>query len=518
MSTPKVHTWSPQQEAFLDWAVNGTGSCVLVAVAGAGKTTVLLEAGRRMKGEVVYMAYNKDVADETKEKLNAMKVDWRKMQAGTVHSFGFGAIRKAVSNVRVNENKVRDLLDANTPDDLKPRQGEILQLVSLAKQAAFGTAGPSIENDGAWLEMAAHFDVFDNDTLDPDMHVLLIEQAKMLLKLSNRTLAEVDYDDMVYLPVLHKLPFWRKDVIMVDEAQDTNPARRALVRAMVKKGGRVIAVGDPAQAIYGFTGADSNAIELIKRDFNAIELPLTITYRCPKAVVAVAQQWVSHISAADTAPEGVVDSITYESFPTRNDLNGRGAVLCRLNKPLTLLAFSLLRRRIPCRIMGRDIGGSLKKLLQRWKVKELDALEGRLEKWLQQQTTRLLAKKQESRVAVIEDQVETCKVIIDACRAQGKYTVADAVAWVDSMFVDKVEGDILTLSSIHKSKGREWKHVYWLDRAGTCPSKWARQDWQQEQERNLMYVCATRAQEQLTDIVMEAEEPAPKESSDADHE
>lgn len=496
--------WSPQQQAFLNWAVNGTGSCVLEAVAGAGKTTVLLEAGKRMPGEVIYMAYNKDVADETKAKLIKMGVDWRKMQAGTVHSFGFGAIRKAVPNVKVDGNKVRNLFDTNVPVEHQARQGEVLQLISLAKQSAFGTAGPSIEDTSAWLEMASHFDVFDNDTFDPETHVKLIEQAQMLLKLSNRDLQVVDFDDMVYLPVLHQLPFWRKDVIMVDEAQDTNPARRALVRAMVKKGGRVIAVGDQHQAIYGFTGADSDALKLIAKDFNCIYMPLTITYRCPKHVVGVARQWVSHISAAETAPEGEVDSTSYQAFLQRNDLDGRGAVLCRLNKPLTTLAFALLRKRVACRIMGRDVGGSLKKLFQRWKVSSLDTLEGRLEKYLEQQTTRLLAKKQESRVAVIEDQVETCKVIIEACRADGKHTVADAVRWIDSMFVDKVEGDILTLSSIHKAKGKEWDHVYWLDRATTCPSKWARQDWQQEQERNLMYVCATRAKQRLTDITMES--------------
>ncbi len=60
---------------------------------------------------------------------------------------------------------------------------------------------------------------------------------------------------------------------------------------------------------------------------------------------------------------------------------------------------------------------------------------------------------------------------------------------------------MLVLSSIHKAKGREWERVFWLDRAGTCPSKWARQAWQQEQERNLMYVCATRAKEQLIEVV-----------------
>jgi DNA helicase-2/ATP-dependent DNA helicase PcrA len=500
------YVWSPQQATFLDWAVNGTGSCILVAVAGAGKTTVLIEAGVRMPGDVLYVAYNKDVADETQGKLKERNVDWKKMRASTVHSGGFGMIRKASPGVKVVEHKVRDLFDIHTPPELAPRMGEVLKLVSMAKQAAFGTAGPAIEDAHGWLELADHFDIFDAEG-DRAQHSQMIALAQLLLTESNRSLEVVDYDDMVYLPVLHRLPCWRHSVIMVDEAQDTNAARRALVRVMLRKGGRLIAVGDPHQAIYGFTGADSNSLDLIAKDFNATRLPLTITYRCPKRVVEVARQWVSHISAADTAPEGEVDQTTYQAFLGRNDLTGSAAVLCRLNKPLVSLAFALLRRKVPCKIAGReDVGAALKKLLTRWKVSDLDVLEDKLDLYLQRMTTKLLAKKQESRVAAIEDQVETAKVIINACREQKKYRVADAVAWIDAMFTDEryVKG-MLLLSSIHKSKGREWEHVYWLDRANTCPNKWARRDWQIEQEKNLMYVCATRAKQRLTEIIVEQE-------------
>jgi superfamily I DNA/RNA helicase len=496
-----VISWSPQQQAFIDWCINGKGSCILVAVAGAGKTSVLIEAGIRMPGDVLYLAYNRDISTETDAKLKKLQVDWRKMRAATVHSAGLGIIRKAVPGVQVDDKKTRKLFEARVPENhlLRPRMGEVLQLVSLAKQAAFGTAGPSIEDQSAWLQMAAHFDVLE----EGGNAIQMIELAQQILNESNTNLEVVDYDDMVYLPVLHKLPCWRHSVIMIDEAQDTNAARRALVRIMLRKGGRVIAVGDPAQAIYGFTGADSDSLELIAKDFAASEMPLTVSFRCPKAVVQMAQQWVSHIEAAETAPEGSVSEITLAEFMSRKDLNGLAAVLCRVNRPLVSLAFALLRKRIPCKIAGRaDVGATLKKLLTRWKVNSLDVLEDRLDDYLAKQTTKLLAKKQESRVAALEDSVETCRVIIDACRTAKKYQVSDAVAWIDSMFTDEKGLNLLMLSSIHKSKGREWQKVFWLDRAGTCPSKWARQAWQQEQEKNLQYVCATRAKAELIDVVV----------------
>jgi superfamily I DNA/RNA helicase len=80
--------------------------------------------------------------------------------------------------------------------------------------------------------------------------------------------------------------------------------------------------------------------------------------------------------------------------------------------------------------------------------------------------------------------------------------VEDVTKFIDELFDDNVTG-ILTLSTIHKAKGREWEQVYWLNRATTCPSPWARQDWQKEQEKNLCYVAATRAKHELIELTIE---------------
>ncbi len=501
MTNAKPIIWSPQQQAFLAFCrdPNG-GSCILVACAGTGKTTVLIEGGQVIDGGVAYMAYNRDIADETKGKLAALNISWKKMQANTAHGYGNAAWRKKRPGMRVEENKVRDIVDRllTNGHPLVSYGAEIVKLVSLAKQAAIGIVGAP-NTPHTWLEMAEHFDVFDNDNGNRAPQDRIIALAMDVLERSTGMLDEIDFDDMIYLPLYHKARFWQHDVIMVDEAQDTNAARRALIRAMLKKGGRVIAVGDPAQAIYGFTGADADSLDLIAADFNCRRLPLTVSYRCPQTVVNFARQWVSHIEAAPTAPEGSVSAATMEQFLARNDLNGSAAVLCRLNKPLVTLAFSLIRKRIPCKIQGRDIGKRIVKLITRWKVRSLDALESRLQEYLARETTKLLAKKQETKLAEVEDAVETVKVIIDQCQLEQKNTIEDAVAYVESLFSDKITG-MLTLCSIHKSKGREWERVFWLDRAGTCPSKWARQEWQQGQEKNLMYVAATRAKSDLIEL------------------
>lgn len=512
MQNGKKLDWSPQQAAFLDWCSKGNGSCVLQAVAGAGKTTVLLAGGEMIRGQVAYVAYNKKIVDETKEKLAARNIDWKKMQAGTAHSFGYSAYKKArnwskeQASRAVDENKVNIILDAVMPaatpmnmidHPLRIYAPAIKQMVSLAKQHMFGVLEPLESFDG-WANIASHYDVFseeDGVVPLPDIVNVCIEA----LTRSNNQLDLIDYDDMIYLPLLHRCRFWQFDVVMVDEAQDTNAARRALVRAMLKKGGRVVAVGDPHQAIYGFTGADSDALDLIAKDFACIKLDLTVTFRCPKAVVDFARQWVKHITAADTAPQGKVSRTSLEDFFKRNDLTVGSAVLCRVTKPLVALAFNLIRRRIPCRIEGREVGKAIQKLMTRWKVTTLNALEEKIDNYLARETTKLLAKKQEAKLAQVEDMVETVRVIIDQCRKDKKTEVVDAVAYIDGLFGDNVK-DVIVLSTIHKSKGREWPRVFWLDRLNTCPSKWARQEWQKEQENNLCYVAATRAQEELIEL------------------
>src|ERR1041385_4469203 len=100
---------SPQQTAVVDYVLRGRGSLNVVARAGCGKT-YLCVAGviaavyrERPRDEIVIMAYNKAAADEIKARLAKLGIDdWRRVQAGTCHSFGFAAFRKLAPNVTVD--------------------------------------------------------------------------------------------------------------------------------------------------------------------------------------------------------------------------------------------------------------------------------------------------------------------------------------------------------------------------------------------------------------------------------
>ena len=266
---------------------------------------------------------------------------------------------------------------------------------------------------------------------------------------------------------------------------------------MLKPSGRLFAVGDPCQAIYGFTGADSAALDNIRSEFNAETLPLTVTYRCPKSIVQVANQWVDHIQAHESAPDGIVDSC--ELREVAKLATAQDAVICRNTKPLVELAYNLIRNSVACKVEGRSIGEGLVKLAMRWKsVTTVGELEARLEQWAETEIAKHKAKGNDSRCQVVEDQAETLGVFIMQC--EDSDPISTLVAAIRSLFGDTEAGkqQVLTLSTIHKAKGREWDRVFALGMDRYSPSKWAKQSWELVQEDNLQYVQVTRAKQHLT--------------------
>lgn len=540
---------SPAQQAFYDWVANDSGNCILNAVAGAGKTTTILNGIALMRGKVWFGVYNKKMADEIKEKL-AKRDDLRaradfsnktdRVESSTFHSLGFSIVRGMTypNKPEIDEKKVNRIVDqiiaekeavAQQPrDDLKELAPTILQFVSMAKNRGFVPGNlvreglTDWDDVDAWYSMAYKFDI--GATLEDDEIGTAINFARTVLRKSNADLSTIDMDDMVYLPLARKVnlkPWHRFNWVLVDEAQDTNPTRRALARLVMAGGARFVAVGDPHQAIYGFTGADNDSLQQISRAFKAKELPLTVTYRCPKAVVAHAQQWVSHITAHESAPEGAVEQLPYgELLDTLTAIDraeyGENAILCRYNKYLVGLCFKMIREGLPAKIEGRNIGEGLIKLATRWKsVKTVNGLETKLTEYQEREVRKALAKEQEQRADRIIDEVATIMTVVERVRAQGKDRVQDVVDAIEEIFEDNVAGKgLITLCSAHKSKGLEWNRVFLLDREALMPSQMAKQEWQVEQEINLIYVAVTRAKDTLVEVtgVVEEKDPTKGES------
>jgi DNA helicase II / ATP-dependent DNA helicase PcrA len=351
------------------------------------------------------------------------------------------------------------------------------------------------DNYNTWIQMFDHYDLWNSLPLDVNTDKA-IGLCQDVLDISNKTLNVVDFSDMIYLPILKKMRIWQYSNIFLDEAQDTNATRRELVKMMLAPKGRLIACGDSAQAIYGFTGADSNALDLIQKEFKAKELPLSVTFRCPKNVVKEAQKYVQHIESHPDSADGIVDECNLQDLP--NLVTQEDAIICRNTKPLVEVAYNLIRNKIPCKVEGRKIGEGLIKLATRWKVKTVGTLINKLEAYKEKEIEKYKKKENDSMCQVIEDQVETLAVFIDQCKVDD--TISTLVKKIQELFDDTENKKILVLSTIHRSKGREFNHVFALGMDKYSPSKYAKRDWELVQENNLLYVLVTRAKNHLTKV------------------
>lgn len=487
---------SPQQAAFYNWVRTGSGSCVLVAVAGAGKTSTIINSLSMMSGDVFFGAYNKAIAEELKARVPSSSA--ANIDVSTMHAVGFRFWRRVAPRVTIDQDKCRKIFRAasDVHTHYKQLESPVLKLVSLAKQAGLGVLKSA--NNGAFAGLVDHHDIECPEfVIDGQVRRngtdLVIGLAKKTLARSTETDHDViDYDDMIFAPLFHNAKVWEHDWVLIDEAQDTNATRRALALRMLKRGGRLVAVGDPHQAIYGFTGADSDALNLIRDAVGAVEMPLTTTFRCPTSVVQVAQQWVAHIHAAATAPAGLVIKGELDKL---SDLVKPGdAVLCRFTAPLITNVYALIAKGIPAKVEGREIGAGLKALATRWKTESLTTLQTYLDTLLETESAKLRAKEKESKAVALEDKVRCLGVLIRRAKEKDpKASVPALLAEIDGLFGDQVR-DCVVFSTIHKAKGREWNRVVWIQ---TGPSPWARKEWERQQEANLCYVAVTRSKNEL---------------------
>lgn len=476
-STGRV--WSPYQQAiFAHIEDPNGGNAIVEAVAGSGKSTTIVEGMKGARGSTIFLAFNKAIAEELKKKG---------VNARTFHSLVFSPVMRARRQQNPEMNKLRLLCQEHLNDyEFKLYAPFMQKLVGLARGMGIGCLVPNVRSE--WLNIVDHHDL-EPEHEDAD----LTRAVDLSMELLDWSCADdrVDFDDMLYFAVRDNLVLNKFDFVFVDEAQDTNPIQRAILRKIMHERSRLVAVGDPAQAIYGFRGADSESLGMIAAEFNCKTLPLSITYRCPTSVVAYARQWVRHIEAADGAKEGLVEHLGTKwepSFFRAGDL-----VVSRKTAPLITTAFKFIRANVPVTVMGREIGQGLKTLIKKMKANDVDTLSTRLDEYKIREVKKALVKLDEQKAEAITDRVECIQFMIDGLK-EGYRTIPDLERGIDYLFADKAHAVIF--ATIHKSKGLEAPRVFWLGRA-ECPARWARKDWQRQQEINLCYVAATRAMDEL---------------------
>lgn len=496
------HPASEHQARVFDAAADPrSGSKIVRAVAGSGKTTVVVNALRYFPAGATIQgfAFNTDAGANLRAGLADLRerdgeARYAQVRMDTFHSVGFRALARfrGWSDVKPDRGKTRKILKQRLVGDDNDRYASfVTKLVGYAKGEGIGALVPDVE--GRWYALVEHHGMtLDHEEAD---EARAVEIARKTLAFSTRVAYErhwVDFDDLLYLVLKWKLSLFRNDVVLVDEAQDSNPVRRAFARLAMRRDGRLFAVGDPNQSIYGFTGATPDAMDVIARDFDATELPLTVSYRCARAIVDRARAWVPDMSAFDGAPEGLVefdvDPDAALAVLTDDDL-----VLCRRTAPLVDLAYGIVARGRACRVAGKAIGEDLADLVRAQRTTGLDRLLGRLTTYEEREVARAIALDDDERAEAVRDRVACVRVIAERL-PEPERTVPGLLRRIDATFSDD-EDRVLRLMTCHRAKGLEADRVAVL-RPDLLPSP-SRQEWGRVQEDNLCYVTTTRARNHL---------------------
>lgn len=529
--------WSQYQKEIFDAIEHTNDSLIIEAVAGSGKTTTIVEAINHVPGDksVVFLAFNKSIADELRRRVTAPNASCK-----TLHALGLQAWKRqiwdtATEPLEITGSKIRNIVDSlELPWGTWTR--DMGKLVSLAKGGGMvpmiseclscekeesieeileskdckcggsfdltpmvGYRGLAEDTDDAWEETMERYDI-DPDEVD-------LRLVRKVLAISIRQSKEViDFDDMLYMPIITGAAFEKADVVFVDEAQDVNGIQAEIVQRMLGEESRVVVVGDPNQSIYGFRGAMHNSMDLLRERFGCVKLPLSVSYRCPKSVVTEARRWVTHILASDQAPDGLVE---YADRWLVSDFRAGDAILCRNSAPVISICFLLIRNKVAAKVVGRDIGQGLVKLVEKMKAKTILDLDERLAKYREREALR--AKKNQQKIAALDDKLATIRVFME--EAGPHAGVGTVIRLINELFGDaEGMGGVVTCSTVHKSKGLEFDRVFILDAELYMPSKWAKQDWERQQEDNLQYVAVTRSKREMryisTEGLREASETA----------
>ena len=465
-------TGTYEQEAIWE-AIENTENHVFVnAGAGTGKTFTIVEAANRLPfgSTAAFLAFNSSIA---KELANRLPSD---VEAKTFHAFGFAAIRNSGIKTRVNKFKVNNIIKDLLGKDYHVTP--LKKLISLVK----GCLIEATDKHGI-LDLIEEYNI--NFQSERELKIAL-ESIPAILTMCRTQTFHIDFDDMIWLPLVNNYPLPNYDVMFVDEAQDCNESQREMITRCVN-GGRCIIVGDKNQAIYGFRGADSNSISLfyenLSKDEREIsEFPLSISWRCPNHVVKEANRFVKDFKAHEKAIDGtVIENARFN--PQANDM-----VLCRYNAPLISAFYDLIMQGKSAYILGRDMTTGL--LMAIDKITKNGEM-GVDEFWDLFMTdfninyNSLIKQNKKAQAIALEDKKDC--ILIFVSKAEN---VAGIKLQINQLFKNSEKGDIM-LSTVHKAKGLEADNVYILA-TERMPHPMGGLE-----ENNIAYVAITRAKKNL---------------------
>ena len=375
---------APQRAAVLQ----KEGPIIVIAGAGSGKTRVLTYriANLMRQGvdafHILALTFTNKAANEMKKRIADIvgNSEAKNLWMGTFHSVFAKILRFEADKLGYPQNfTIYDTQDSQRLINGIIKEKELDKDVYKYKQIQQRIS--SLKNN--LITVRAYFnnpELVENDAIrkQPRFGEIYQEYVERCFKAG-----AMDFDDLllktnellnVYPEVLAKYQN-RFQYILVDEYQDTNHSQYLIVKSLADRFHNICVVGDDAQSIYAFRGANINNILNFKSDYpEAKEYKLEQNYRSTKNIVEAANSVIEHNkvrldkvvftenemgelikvhrSPTDADEGRFVASSIFENKMQHQLANGKFAVLYRTNSQSRAIEDALRKRDIPYRIYG----------------------------------------------------------------------------------------------------------------------------------------------------------------------
>ncbi len=379
MTVDCTYGLNPQQAEAV---INTEGPMLIMAGAGSGKTKVLTcrVANLLQKGvrpyRILAITFTNKAAAEMRERVNNMSGPADKdVWLFAFHAFcarflrmeidklpGYGG-NFAIYDTADSQNLIKQILKEMNLDDKRFQPSGILSRISNAKNA--------LQDAAAFARQAGDF--YEQKVAD------IYSRYEQKLQLNNA----LDFDDLLMLSIkllqenkeVREKYQDRFDYLLVDEYQDTNHAQYLLTKFLAAKHRNICVVGDAAQSIYGWRGADIQNILDFEKDYpDAKVIKLEQNYRSTQIILDAANAvienntgrkpknlWTENKSGADIIYFQAVDERDEARFVieqlqnlqrTENKKLGDMAILYRTNTQSRIFEEMLIKSGISYNMVG----------------------------------------------------------------------------------------------------------------------------------------------------------------------
>jgi DNA helicase-2/ATP-dependent DNA helicase PcrA len=364
------------------------GPSMIVAGPGSGKTKVLttrmaylIKEKKVDPDRILALTFTNKAADEMKKRIEDMVgPDAKSLWLGTFHSCFARILRLEASIIGYpkhfsiydtadSKSLLKTLIKEMNLDDKIYTTSVVLSRISAAKNRLI-TAQEYVHNFFYQQE--------DTKAFKPRMGEIYVKYATRCTQAT-----AMDFDDVLlythlllsqHAPILSKYQE-QFQYILIDEFQDTNLAQYTVVRNLSRLYQNICVVGDDAQSIYAFRGADIRNILNFENDYPQLTITrLEQNYRSTKHIVAVANaviannqsqlkkkvwtdneegETVTVMRAATDAEEGRLVAVSISEIKAQQQLsNSNFAILYRTNSQSRAIEEALRKLSLPYRMLG----------------------------------------------------------------------------------------------------------------------------------------------------------------------